>query len=683
MKKIIALVLILVIPAIVFYINDAEYSLRDLADVNQTDLEKTHAYLTYRFIKKDSLRVARKQKNLDPKWEYIKNTLFDHNFENRRVYFPDKLRGPILLVLKNATKQDSLAFESVMEELKTLIPTKPIAYFSDFVGTNYKTFTEGKGYKGKKIKNYSYKEITSSTLKIIMNDPKKVKIAKGIQKGADISKLFKSYRNFMWVYQNQWKYLDFVFNEDISFDERKQYIQYKLLTNICLTYPMSSRIGPNKSYPPENIFNWQNTSPWNRKFTKKDKFLIQKLYADDFEKQFSNYMYKAYSWRYASFFLNTGLAKLKAFIVAFLIGVLAFVLSFSFFQNKTFKNTYLNYLLPCLAIAIHVANLINIYLYITNMELTRYFENLMFSYLIALIVTLIYSFLLWGIEKVVIKKEFSFSYQLILKMLITYFVLNLPLLTGYIVYSTFKEEFSPMFKPESLYLPIFIALFGLTLARGLLLYLNHVSSSMVSAKEVELSRLKELYAQAETKLLQSQINPHFLYNSLNSIASLAPIDAKKTQKMAYSLSDLFKYSINRKEKKMSTIKDEIDMVKTYLEIEKIRFGDRLEFVIDIDEGLESHEMPMFLIQPLVENAVKHGVSKNEGKGEIGLKIEKADNNIFISVSDNGPNFPEGLLSGHGLQTVYDLLRLNYEDKASLNWTNAPKKAITITIPETI
>ncbi|MDO5978974.1 sensor histidine kinase [Flavivirga spongiicola] len=230
---------------------------------------------------------------------------------------------------------------------------------------------------------------------------------------------------------------------------------------------------------------------------------------------------------------------------------------------------------------------------------------------------------------------------------------------------------------------VFMYLMAIASIRAFVSYFIFKERNLIEENEKKLSNLRELKTKAELKSLQSQINPHFLYNSLNSIASLAPIDARRTQKMAYSLSDLFKYSINRKGKKVSTIKDEIDMVKTYLEIEKIRFGDRLEFIIEVNNELEGHKIPLFLIQPLVENAVKHGISQNEGKGEIALKIKKEDNKINISVSDNGPDFPEGLLSGHGLQTVYDLLRLSYKDEASLNWTNTPEKMITITIPETI
>ena len=89
---------------------------------------------------------------------------------------------------------------------------------------------------------------------------------------------------------------------------------------------------------------------------------------------------------------------------------------------------------------------------------------------------------------------------------------------------------------------------------------------------------------------------------------------------------------------------------------------------------------MYLLQPLIENAVKHGVSKVETNGKINLEIKQGKNSLSITVSDNGKDFPEDMYSGYGLQSVYDLLRLCYGDKAFLNWTNTPKKKIIILIP---
>lgn len=259
----------------------------------------------------------------------------------------------------------------------------------------------------------------------------------------------------------------------------------------------------------------------------------------------------------------------------------------------------------------------------------------------------------------------------------------LPFLFTYLLFLITTSKASNLQGGYGVLANVFITTMIIATIRSLISYFIFKERNLIVENEKQLSNLRELKAKAELKSLQSQINPHFLYNSLNSIASLAPIDAVKTQKMAHSLSDLFKYSINRKGKNMSTIKEEIEMVNSYLEIEKIRFGDRLQFKIEVSKEIENYEIPLFLIQPLVENAVKHGISQNEGNGKIVLKIDKNANELIISISDNGPNFSEGLVSGHGLQTVYDLLRLSYGENASLNWTNTPQKIITITILETV
>ena len=213
----------------------------------------------------------------------------------------------------------------------------------------------------------------------------------------------------------------------------------------------------------------------------------------------------------------------------------------------------------------------------------------------------------------------------------------------------------------------------------MLIYLKRFSDNIIKEKDLELSQLKELQTQTALKSLQAHINPHFLYNSLNSIAELVHTDRDKTEQMALSLSDLFRYSINRSSKKSSTLKEEVEMVKNYLEIEKIRFGDQLDYNIEVEHDLENVEIPMFLIQPLIENAVKHGISKTEEKGIIKLKIEKQQHDLHITVYDNGPSFPEGLVSGYGLQMIQDVLSLTYGDQATLSWQNRPEKMIEIVI----
>jgi sensor histidine kinase YesM len=124
------------------------------------------------------------------------------------------------------------------------------------------------------------------------------------------------------------------------------------------------------------------------------------------------------------------------------------------------------------------------------------------------------------------------------------------------------------------------------------------------------------------------------------------------------------------------------MVRTYLEIEQIRFGERMTFSIIVDKSIENQQISRFLFQPLVENAIKHGISNIDGKGEISISVMKIKEEIVITVGDNGPSFPDGLVSGYGLQSLYDLLNLIYGDKAKVNWQNTPNKQITVTIPQT-
>jgi sensor histidine kinase YesM len=458
-------------------------------------------------------------------------------------------------------------------------------------------------------------------------------------------------------------------NKVLSREERKLYIQYEFLRSLC--FVRDDKILSEESSV-NNIFNSIKHKPENSKLTDADKFLLQKLYSDNFIEQFKDYMYANYPWRYASSFINKKEHEFKVWGIVISIGLLAFILIFSYFQNKKYRYSYLNYLFPVFFILLHFINLFNIYKYLTKFNSVIILDNhILVELVTSILAAVLISFLLWGLETISLKGNENFSFQLVLKIIFTFvsFVMPLSLL---------------MLKSDTKGIMVFLLPYiffsaGLAIGRGLLVYLNHFSASLVKEKEVELSRLREAKAEAEVKMLQSQINPHFLYNALNSIASLAHTDADKTEKMALSLSDLFRHSINRKGAKVNTLGDELSLVRNYLEIEQIRFGDRLEFSIDVDSDLLKVEIPMFILQPLVENSIKHGISKIEGHGKILLKVSKKDNGILIAVQDNGSDFPEGLVSGHGLQTVYDLLKFSYGEKAEISWHNQPQKEITIYI----
>jgi len=210
--------------------------------------------------------------------------------------------------------------------------------------------------------------------------------------------------------------------------------------------------------------------------------------------------------------------------------------------------------------------------------------------------------------------------------------------------------------------------------------MNKQSESVILAKDVELAQMGELQKQAELQSLRAKINPHFLYNALNSIASLATTDARKTEQMALALSDFFKYAINREQKQLNSLSEELNATRTYLEIEKVRFGNRLNFEIDCEPELRDIQIPQLLIQPLVENSIKHGLSQITENGMIRIAITNEGNQLNIRVYDNGPAFPDGPLSGFGIQNTQERIVLLYGSKATINWNNQPEKYIELSLP---
>jgi LytS/YehU family sensor histidine kinase len=229
---------------------------------------------------------------------------------------------------------------------------------------------------------------------------------------------------------------------------------------------------------------------------------------------------------------------------------------------------------------------------------------------------------------------------------------------------------------DSLFPRILVA----SLARCLYVFLNDRYKSIINQKDVELAQMGEFQKQAELQSLRAKINPHFLYNALNSIASLATTDARKTEQMALALSDFFKYAINREQKQLNTLSEELNAISTYLEIEKVRFGDRLSFEIDCPEELLEIQIPQLLIQPLVENAIKHGLSHITENGLIRILVSRADTQLKIRVYDNGPAFPDGPLSGFGIQNTQERIALLYGTKATINWQNGEEKYVELCLP---
>jgi sensor histidine kinase YesM len=205
-------------------------------------------------------------------------------------------------------------------------------------------------------------------------------------------------------------------------------------------------------------------------------------------------------------------------------------------------------------------------------------------------------------------------------------------------------------------------------------------------KDVLEEKLKTLAAQAELKALRAQINPHFLFNSLNTIASLVNSDPSKAEESVERLADIFRYALSASDKEFVTLRDELEFIDSYLEIEKARFGERLEVTKDISPNILDTPIPSLILQPLVENSIKHGSGEN-GKMRISINGRMDSELIQLAIKDEGKGVPEHIINGvytngTGLRNVSERLHRVYSEEYGLEIKeNTPSGTIAIvTIP---
>jgi sensor histidine kinase YesM len=237
--------------------------------------------------------------------------------------------------------------------------------------------------------------------------------------------------------------------------------------------------------------------------------------------------------------------------------------------------------------------------------------------------------------------------------------------------ATTSEYISNLFYALFIGVPIFLSQQRTELAR-----------KEVRLNKEQLEKANRLHTQAQLEALQAKVNPHFLYNALNSIASLIHTNPNRAEEMVLSLSELFRYSLNQNQGRLSSIEDEVKMVETYMSIELVRFQEQLDFQLQVEEGLGQFMIPRFLLQPMVENAIKHGTSKMK-KGQIRLNIWSDDNQVFFSIADSGPAFPDSFSIGYGVRSVTDQLELLYPGMHDFQMLNAPHKHVLIALPKTM
>ncbi len=197
-----------------------------------------------------------------------------------------------------------------------------------------------------------------------------------------------------------------------------------------------------------------------------------------------------------------------------------------------------------------------------------------------------------------------------------------------------------------------------------LIYYLIVSYSNLQQKTNDESHLKNMVKEAELNLLKNQINPHFLFNSLNSISSLTMSNPSKAQEMIIKLSEYMRYSLSQRDNVMTTFSNELENCMRYLEIEKSRFGKKMQYENIIEEVTKDCTLPVMLLQPLYENAVKHGVYESTDVVVIRTEARLIDNRLFIKIVNSfDPEATPRKGTGTGLRNIRERLNLIYNE----NW----------------
>jgi LytS/YehU family sensor histidine kinase len=176
-------------------------------------------------------------------------------------------------------------------------------------------------------------------------------------------------------------------------------------------------------------------------------------------------------------------------------------------------------------------------------------------------------------------------------------------------------------------------------------------------RELRASQLEAELAQAQLHRLRAQLHPHFLFNALNAISTLIETDPEAADRMLSQLAGLLRESLREDAPHEVSLRDELSFLDRYLEIEKTRFPDRLSVALDIHPAMLDARVPHLLLQPLVENAIRHGIARRAGAGRIEIRAWRENGYLRLEVKDNGPGLRDPEIKGKGIGLVNTRARL--------------------------
>ncbi len=239
---------------------------------------------------------------------------------------------------------------------------------------------------------------------------------------------------------------------------------------------------------------------------------------------------------------------------------------------------------------------------------------------------------------------------------------------------TFAEAFRPLlFKTFHFNLLVYFVIVGLS--NGLGYYRK------LQEREIRTAELERGLAQARLQALQMQLNPHFLFNTLHGISSLMHRDVEAADRMLVRLSELLRRALENTGTQEVTLREELDFLSRYLDIERTRFGERLTVKMNIAPDTLDALVPNLVLQPLVENAIQHGIEPHARPGVIELCARRGPGTLELEVSDNGAGLPGGQLKEEGVGVSNTRARLQqlYGAAQSLEFSNRPEGGVCVAV----
>jgi len=226
---------------------------------------------------------------------------------------------------------------------------------------------------------------------------------------------------------------------------------------------------------------------------------------------------------------------------------------------------------------------------------------------------------------------------------------------------------STLFEKHSLFQLLFLGVMFGSIITYFFSSREQIAESQAQIQEEKIKRLtsEKKAAEANLKLLQAQIEPHFLFNTLSNVLSLLDTNPNKGKSMLVDFIQYLRASLSKIREEKATLGQEMEMIRAYLSIFKVRMGDRLHYKIDLPNHLKAISFPPMLIQPLVENAIKHGLEPNVDGGEILIRAVKKDGILYLEVVDTGMGFNAERESGMGLSNIRERLFSLYGDNGRL------------------